>query len=506
MDKLKIGRFLITPQSLFHFSLYCIALGMPLSRVLVSSGSIFASLAFIWMWLSGGIEPVTRKKWSVIVAVLLCFLVHCIWLVKPGQDYSFALRDLKIKLPLLYFPIVFSLVLIKNQVQVRFFRLFLIACGVSALVTIALAGLHYTGLRSSEFRDFSPFFSHIRLSLNLVIALVLLTTQQVWKGRFSQKLVMALIGLCLLALVVLQSLTGLGILVLLAVLFFSFFWQRTWGKVLATAASLLVLYIAGLGIVYFVQRDAVKDGQRDVTTENGHFVYQEVDDSGMRPAWNAISQVPFDSSNGSGFVLHGALVRYLTSKNLPKSASGIQKLSAQDITAIEGGQTNVKQSDWWPLRSRIEALRYQLEVLASGRSPNSNSVGMRWAYWELAANIWQENFWLGTGIQNLKAAYTAAFDHYRFEIDLVFQKRAHNQWLTFLAAFGIIGGVVCIFSWVAPVFMQRKTLSYAGLMVVVSIWTSFFFEDTLETQMGATFAAFWFAWFVLGKREETSEN
>ncbi len=493
----------VTPEGVFNTCLYGIALGMPLSKALVSVGSIFLSVAFLWMFFKGRIPPITKTHRIALVLFLLCFLVHVLSLLRPGADMASALRDVKIKLPLLYFPVVFAYSVIPKRVQTRFISLFIAACTISATITVGMAAAHYLGWKQNDFRAFSPFISHIRLSLHLLIAMLLVSSHKLaLPESWAKPAKILVLTLTVAALVVLQSLTGLGILVILVLLFFRFFWKSLWGKALWLGTVAFIGYAIFFVANYFIMRDPVLADQRNYVTESGHFVYRDMDNAAMRKAWNAQSAIPFDSTNSKGYVLHGALVRYLSSKDLPRNATGIQQLTEEDRKRIIDGQTHFEAHTWWPLRSRLEALRFQLEILASNDSPNSNSVGMRWVYWNLATQIWQDHFWWGVSMQNLRPSYKAAYEVYPMKIDPEFQKRAHNQWLTFLAAFGVLGGLVCIVAWIVPVLLRAPQVGQLGWMAVVSIWASFFFEDTVETQMGATFAAFWFAWFVLRRKPD----
>ena len=495
LPKDKIERFM-------GICLLLLLIGLPLSRFLVSVSGLLIAVSFLVLFFTKKIQkPSVQAKWALL-SFLLVFFCHVFWLVMDGDNFTHALRDLQIKLPLLLFPVIFAF---GPQWSKSFTKnlllLFVGACWISSLVTIGIGLSDILLDRGMSFRQYSPFFSHIRLALNVVLALsIMLLKKGLFNGIKRPQLVKIMLGFSfLLCLVLLQSVTGLGILFLIALFFLPRLGYGLVGKVLIGMLSLLVIYVLGLVINYKVKLDPKPENLSNYTTENGHYVYYDKDEYTMSLAWNERSTFPYDSVNDMGFVLKATLFRYLSSKNLPKDSSGINALDDREINAIESGQSNYLSKEWWPIRSRFEAIRFQYENLQSGGNPNGNSVAMRTVYWELALDLIAEKPWLGRGMQNLKTAFKEAYQDYPEPIDQEYRKRAHNQWLTFFICFGVLGFLLCLFGFLYPANLLRNGKALANVYLLI-LFASFLFEDTLETQMGATFAGFWYAWFFLARK------
>jgi len=68
--------------------------------------------------------------------------------------------------------------------------------------------------------------------------------------------------------------------------------------------------------------------------------------------------------------------------------------------------------------------------------------------------------------------------------------RAHNQYLSIAVAFGIVGLVWFLITLFYPIFLCGKSKSYLYVSFLLIAIVSFLTEDTLETQAGVTFYAF----------------
>lgn len=505
-----LNRLGLNQQSPLHiawaFVLLLIIIGLPLSRFLVSASTILLVIFSIALWIKEFSWPnqKTLKRSGIFIGL---FVIHVVWLLLPGDNYKHALADLQIKLPLLVFPVLFVMgPSLSRKFWNVFLLVFLSACTISSWVSLYLAFSDFMGWRDLDFRQYSPFFSHIRLSLNLVLCVCILVFK--WEDikqllPYKAILFIVLFSL-LLCLIVLQSVTGLGILLLLAIVFAHKFKQKWVG--LSVLALMLVLlgYMSFLWLDYKAQTPAPPEGLWNKTTENGVYVYADVDESTTAWAWEERSNIKWDSTNQKGFVLKAAVLRYLSSKHLPKNREGVMQLTQEDISRIEKGQTNVNQHKWNPIKSRFKALIFQYENLMSGGNPSGNSVAVRSVYWEIAGMLISEKPWLGRGMQGLKSGFAEAYESVYPQIDVEFRKRAHNQWITFLICFGVIGFVLCIAALFIPLWKRKlPMLSWAYLFI---LFCSFLSEDTLETQMGATFAGFWYALFVLGQLSDDRDS
>ena len=79
-------------------------------------------------------------------------------------------------------------------------------------------------------------------------------------------------------------------------------------------------------------------------------------------------------------------------------------------------------------------------------------------------------------------------------------RRAHNQYLTYFITYGIIGGIYFLFFLFYPIVKQNRTndLLYVSFFSIMLL--SMLTEDTLETQVGITFFAFFNTLLILKKQ------
>jgi O-antigen ligase len=95
---------------------------------------------------------------------------------------------------------------------------------------------------------------------------------------------------------------------------------------------------------------------------------------------------------------------------------------------------------------------------------------------------------VGTG--DLKKSFKEQYELNQTKLEEKNRLRAHNQFLTFFISYGIIGGLLFLVFFFYPLFYSevRKNPYYIVLLAICAI--SFLTEDTLETQVGVTFYAF----------------
>jgi len=100
---------------------------------------------------------------------------------------------------------------------------------------------------------------------------------------------------------------------------------------------------------------------------------------------------------------------------------------------------------------------------------------------------------LGTGTGDVKAAFEAIYVENEVNLEPQYRLRAHNQYLTFWVSFGVIGFIAFLTLLVAPFAQGQMTYLYMAFMIIAFL--SCLTEDTLETQAGVTFFAFFYGLF-----------
>lgn len=156
------------------FCLSLIVIGMPFSKFLMSFGTI--SLIVNW-FIEGGVKKKFATFFQNRTALFLtaAYLVFVIGLFY-SENLEYGLKDLRIKIPLLAFPIVLSTThRLKKLHYFLIVRLFTLSVILSSLYGF----LVYQNLLPAkkeivELRDISQFISHIRLSLMIVLSLFLI--------------------------------------------------------------------------------------------------------------------------------------------------------------------------------------------------------------------------------------------------------------------------------------------------------------------------------------------
>jgi hypothetical protein len=232
--------------------------------------------------------------------------------------------------------------------------------------------------------------------------------------------------------------------------------------------------------------------------ENGRQVYSYVAENELYEAWYDRSTLHLDSIDGRGHVLKGTLIRYLTSKDLRKDADGVAALTPSDIAAIESGIPTCTELSQQGLSRRLSRIFFEWSNYKAGGTPDGHSVIQRLEFWKTAWSIIQRNFWTGVGTGDIKTAFKEGYIEGNSILSERYRLRAHNQYLTMWATYGVFGLIVflCITFW--PLITPLRS-DVNVQMIVLLVALSFCTEDTLESQAGVMFMAFFYALFTSKK-------
>ncbi len=129
-------------------------------------------------------------------------------------------------------------------------------------------------------------------------------------------------------------------------------------------------------------------------------------------------------------------------------------------------------------------------------NPSGHSIMQRLEFFKTAISIIKKNFFIGVGTGDINDHFLQTYEEQKTTLLPERRLRAHNQYLTFFAIFGIIGFLWFIFSLIFPLIFLRKYNSFLYLSFFVIAALSMLTEDTLETQAGVTFFAFFNSLFV----------
>ena len=129
--------------------------------------ALFANWFLEWRW-RDRLDALRRSR--LLQAFLIAAGVHLLWLVGT-TDLAYGLHDLQKKLPLLAIP----LVVLTTPAPDRKERVNILICYVGTIFVVSIIGIvRYLTMPDLPYRDIVPYISHIRFSLNICLAMVLL--------------------------------------------------------------------------------------------------------------------------------------------------------------------------------------------------------------------------------------------------------------------------------------------------------------------------------------------
>jgi hypothetical protein len=226
------------------------------------------------------------------------------------------------------------------------------------------------------------------------------------------------------------------------------------------------------------------------STENGNYVTLYVCWPELKKAWNERSKISFDSNDIPGNPIKLTLIRYMTSKGLRKDSAGMKQLTDQDIHAVEMGMPNYSFSSLTSMPYRIYQVFWELEDYKHGGNPSGHSFTQRLEFWRAASLIIKSHPVAGVGTGDVRIAFANEYNEMHSQLGERYRLRSHNQWLEIGVAFGITGMLWFFLTLVYPGFKTGKIYTFAYFIFWAILMISICTEDTLETQAGATFYAF----------------
>ena len=349
----------------------------------------------------------TSKIFWVLISL---FLLHLLGLLYTS-NFEYAIKDLKIKLPIFFLPIVF---ITSPSLTITEFRSILKALLITALLS-SIYGMYYYlryfQVTFFELREMSQFISHIRLSLlNTIAAFAAfyLLAKNNWRKLSYTNLYYLIAGIWLF---IFNGIMGarMGLVVFFILLLLGSIFLVIRHKKIWLAAVLLVLMIA-LPILSYVTLPSIK--------------------------------------------------------------------------------------------MRTHEVVYELQSYQLNQDPNGKSIAQRFVYWNIAWDIFKTAPLMGIGTGDVADAFNSYYLAHPNLLQQHYQHRTHNQYLTFLLTFGVIGFILFMLVVFYPLFYKRKYLDYFYIVFFIAFALSLLTEDTLETQAGVTFYALFNCLFLFAKPEE----
>ncbi|MDR0603455.1 MAG: O-antigen ligase family protein [Bacteroidales bacterium] len=498
---------------IFLFALGLFLLGIPFSRFLMSLGGFV--LVINW-FLEGNllnkVKSIFRSK--IVLSCLILYVVHLLWLI-PSQNIGYGMSDLRIKIPMLFIPFIFFT---SEPLSRREFRILLQMYILGTFISSFAGFVSYIIKDLSDKREMALFISYLRFEINICFVSFVCLYLLLKERMPTLYKVIITIALCwfVFFLIYSGSLTAICLFFIIIPVIIVKTIMNNQHKFLRYAIPsffvVIVAAVSGTVIhcvkqyfhVDFSMETAAKytadgnpyfhDPQKQYV-ENGNYIYTYISDVELEEAWNKRSKINFHGVDHNGFPIRTTLIRYLNSKGLYKDRVGVETLSEQDICNIEQGIANIAYTHRLNIINRIYSLMWELNDYYYTGSIIGYSIPQRIDLWKHSVSLIKKYPLWGVGTGDVKDA---------FANELVLKNsllagtnmRSHNQYFTFLIAFGIIGLAFILFSIIYPPFALRKMGDSLFLVFLCIIMISMFTEDALEPQDGVTFFSFFYSLFL----------
>lgn len=455
----------------FHyFNLLLFAVGIACSKFLMSMGLLLGMLSLV---LEADFKTYYRR-WSEnrLLHFLLIFYL-LLWVsLAWSQNLGEGLNELRRYTSLLLIPVIIcARPLPAPKKMLGLLSIFIAAVGITSFVNFIAYTFFAQKLGLVDIREMSLFGSHIRFGIAIALALSIALERSL-KNKAYLLLALWLLFYTYFS----QVITGyLSVsIVLIAFLIWHWLLQDKKLQIFLFLGALLI------SLLYLGNYISQPINYRETCPPN---------QVALKQAWQKRSNLPYEGIDLRGQQLATTVERYLMSTSGCASAIGLAKLSSQDINFIELGYADVHETKGGVL-ARLYGLRYQLH---HAHNPNDHSLLERLAYWKNATQILKKHFLLGVGIGDVKAEMQAQYTASNSELRPDRRLRPHNYYLTTWLNTGIIGFLFLLTLLYYFLKQQWQYRQLFGFLFGLVIAFSFLIEDGLETQMGLTLFAFFFA-------------
>jgi len=473
-------------------------------------------------WIIGGelkekLIRFSKNKTALVISSV--FILHLIGLAYT-TDFDYGLEDVKKKIPLMLMPLIFSSspALSKKQFE-KILLLFTISVLAATFVCFFIL-LGYTHKQIVQPYQASVFISHIRFGLLISLSVFILGYFFIAKKSILLKLLISLLVTWLiLFLIMTESATGLICTITVAVLLLAGFILKTNNVVLRFSVMALLLLgcfftVKGffsmtekLNSAFYIDKKQLpshtKNGNPYIHdtisqgAENGNHVWLFICEEELAEEWDKKSSIPYYGKDMSGNEIKYTLIRFLASKGLYKDAEGVNALSEKEIKSVEKGIPNVNFMRTLNPSARLQKIIWEINLYVKGGNPSGHSVVQRFEFWKASIGIIKENFLFGVGTGDTKSAFENQYEKMNSPLKKESRHRSHNQFLAIATAFGIIGISWFLIALFYPFIAERKIHDYFYITFFIIAILSMLTEDTLETQAGVTFYAFFNSFFLL---------
>lgn len=520
----KIKQVKVKHYKIYYWSLVFLAVSLPLSPFGVS----LAQFILIGNWIA---EKNFRNKFHhlkknyalwIFLSIMLFHLLGMLY----TSNVAFGFHDMKLKLPLLILPFVVGT---SKRMGWRPLKLLLGLFNWAVFIGTLISMGVYAGIGNVEIdniRKISIIISHERFALYIILSIYFLLYflffehEKILKRTSHAVLIVWFIAF----LAILKSLTGLVILSISFVPFILYVLRSRRKPILliifVVIFTSVLVYLSVLSIRTYREFATVPKIEKDTLdtytargnpyqhdlnigqVENGRHVGLYISWAELEKEWNEVSDYEFMGQDDKGQPIRYTMIRYMTAKGLRKDSAGVSKLSSEDIKNIESGIPNPIFNKQLSFTPRIYQTIWEIDVYRKGKVPAHHSTTQRIEYIKNSLAIIKDHFWIGIGTGDLEDVVEQYFEIRDTGLPPERYRRAHNQFITIWVTHGLIGFIWFVLAISLPVWFLRKYINFFfGIFFIVAI-LSFLGEDTLVTQSGATFFAYFYTLFLFGIRKQ----
>lgn len=494
-----------------------IAIGLPLSKAILSISLVLLILLFLFGGeIKGSLQKI--KEQPVLIWLFLFLGLHLLSFLW-SDDLAYALKDLKNKIPFYVLPFLWVMHPLRTPKESKLILgLFVSAVTLTSIINYGSYEFGWLNKTYVDFRSLSIFISHIRFALMIAFAAAITWVYARKSITSSRYLLFALIAWLIYYTYYSQVLSGALVMGGAFVFVLIYEMRQRKNKFISATILIFLLGLASLFVYatwFILQKqelkisitnlpEKTKEGNfyhhqiEPLVLENGYPLYCFINEQELKQEWIKRSKLPFEAQDHKNQELKETLMRYLTSKGLHKDAEGVRALSKQDIVNIENGIPTILALKGGII-GRLYGLRYEL---LNNADPNGQSVSQRLIYWKTGFTIAKQSWLFGIGSGDIQQAFQKQYELDNSPLEMNNRNRSHNQFLTYFITFGVIGFL--LFSWIlikAWKYCRTQNNMLGIIFLIISI-LSFLVEDTLETQMGVTFFAFFFGFFISSKKSK----
>lgn len=465
---------------------------------LVYSKFLLSSVQFILVGLLG-IFPWTRTAFLTALRQPLFWLLTTLYFfhilgIAWSSDLSYAWKDIRIKLPLLTMPVIFTSYKTWLKQKKDLFLLFFAAIVFTYMLYSSIEAFFL----QKPLREIL-LLSHIRFSLMVSFALAIILYYAHEKFSTKYFILISLISPILSAIYLLNlaSFTGYwSFLLVLFLLLIYFFSKKQKKLLLITGISFTLFAIYLLNEAIFVKKTffpGYSFFRADTPRENGNPIYEKIDPVGIIAAWNKRSVRTI--SNTTDTLFH-TLARYLASKGLPGNASGVYQLTSSDILAVENNVFNHLYPKLNFTQKRLYEIFWEWYAYLYNKQYSGHSFTQRLVLWQEGLTLFKQHWLFGVGTGDIHQQFMLLGQKGKVHFANNKVLRTHQQYLSIAIQLGFLGLLLLILVTVYPLYIAIKQKNILFTIFALLLMISMLYEDTLESQIGVSFFAIFTSFFL----------